>query len=105
MKRQIAIILIILTLGFSQKINLNSATLEELQILELAERGGDELNGERIYHHGHQKGEGDGRLGQGVLAQPSGPQHHQFAVHQQLVIGKQGCREQRDGKDDTKESG
>ncbi len=37
MKRQITIILIILTLGFSQKINLNSATLEELQILELTD--------------------------------------------------------------------
>ena len=37
MKRQITIILIILTLGFSQKINLNSATLEELHILELTD--------------------------------------------------------------------
>ena len=37
MKQQITIILIILTLGFSQKINLNSATLEELQILELTD--------------------------------------------------------------------
>ena len=37
MKRQITIILIILTLVFSQKINLNSATLEELQILELTD--------------------------------------------------------------------
>ena len=37
MKQQITIILLILTLGFSQKINLNSATLEELQILELTD--------------------------------------------------------------------
>ena len=37
MKRQITIILIILTLGFSQRINLNSATLEEFQSLELTD--------------------------------------------------------------------
>ena len=33
--RQVAIIILMLALGYSQKINLNSATLEELQSLEL----------------------------------------------------------------------
>ena len=37
MIRQFIIILILLTLGYSQKINLNSATLEELQFLELTD--------------------------------------------------------------------
>ena len=33
--RQVTIIILMLSLGYSQKINLNSATFEELQILEL----------------------------------------------------------------------
>ena len=35
--RQVTIIILMLTLGYSQKINLNSATLEELQSLELTD--------------------------------------------------------------------
>jgi len=35
--RQVAIILLILTMGYSQKINLNTATLEELQSLFLTD--------------------------------------------------------------------
>ena len=36
--RQVTIIILMLTLGYSQKINLNSATLEELQSLELTDK-------------------------------------------------------------------
>ena len=35
--RQVTIIILMLTLGYSQKINLNSATLEELQSLKLTD--------------------------------------------------------------------
>ena len=35
--RQVAIIILMLALGYSQKINLNSATLEELQSLALTD--------------------------------------------------------------------